>query len=61
VPVISGRTPKSASANVGAHRDPVRKSQTPISRKNSSAGKSSDRKMPTVTATVRPAAEARAA
>ena len=61
VPVTSGSTPKSASANVGAQRVPVRKSKTPISRKKSIAGNSSDRKMPTVTAMVRPAAEARAA
>ena len=40
VPVISGSTPKLGSANVGAHRVPVRNSQTLTSRKNSSAGSS---------------------
>jgi hypothetical protein len=58
---MSGSTPKSASAKVGAQRVPVRKSQTSISRKKSIAGSSRERKMPTVTTMVRPAAEARAA
>ena len=38
---MTAATPKSASAKVGAHRVPVRKSRTGTSRKNSMAGTSS--------------------
>ena len=56
VPVMSGSTPKSGLANVGAHRVPVRKSQDVTSRKNARAGMSRETKMPIVMRTERPAA-----
>ena len=51
VPATSGRTPKWAGSNSGAHSVPVRKSTIETSWKNSIAGRKSAITIPTVVAT----------
>ena len=51
VPMTSGRTPKKAGSNSGAHSVPVRKSTIETSWKNSIAGRNNARMIPTVVAT----------